>query len=1665
VSGLSEKSETSRRRGRRRWWALGTAVLALATFVVIFAAASGANLTGSNFESNDGNLVVDTNGHTDWKNVAGLRTLLDQPSGSDDNSFTQGSKEDDLNVTVAAGSIPPNKNDLTRSYIASENTGGQTFLYLAWERLVNTGSANIDFELDQNATTGWTGSTLGPVTINRTEGDLLITYDFSGSGTPTIGINFWLTAGHGHSDSDCTASGGKLPCWGNHQTLDATGPPPTADGAVNTGNVVDDVTALPVAPTVGTLGPGLFGEAALNLSAIPGVFTPDQCTEFGTTFVKSRSSGSSVDAELKDFIAPSPIQVTNCVTPTVGTTLKNAAGNTTVANGSTLPINSSVYDTAQVSASDANPLTGTVTFQYFTNDICSGTPADTQTGVAVNANSFTKGPLGAGDYSFRAMYVAGNDHHHNNSAWSDCEPFSIAKGTPSATTTLKNVSGDATVANGSSLAINSSLYDTAGITAADGLPLTGTVSFQFFTNGTCTAPAADTQTGVAVGTKSADHGPLGAGSYSFRAMYVAGSDPNHTDSAWSDCEPFSINKGTPSASTTLKNVAGDATVANGTTLDAGSSLYDTAQVTAGDGLPLTGTVSFEFFTNGTCTAPAADTQTGVAVGTKSADHGPLAAGNYGFRAMYVAGSDPNHTDSAWSSCEPFSIGKGTPSASTTLKNAANDTTVTNGSSLAINSSLYDTAQITAADNLPLTGTLSYQFFTNGTCTTPAADTQTGVAVGTKSASHGPLAAGNYSFRAMYAAGSDPNHNNSAWSDCEPFSIGKGTPSASTTLKNAANDAAIANGTTLDINSTLYDTAQIAAGDGLPLTGTVSFQFFTNGTCTAPAADTQTGVAVGTKSADHGPLAAGNYSFRAMYVAGSDPNHNDSDWSGCEPFSIGKGTPSASTTLKNAANDTTVANGSSLAINSSLYDTAHVTAADGRALTGTLTFQFFTNGDCTTPVASTQNGVALGGQSDPTGPLGAGNYSFRAMYVAGSDPNHNDSPWSDCEPFSINKGTPSASTTLKNAADDTTVDNGSELPISSSLYDTAQVTAADGRALTGTLTFQFFANGTCTGEPVSTETGVAVDGHSSPAGPLAAGHYGFRAMYVAGNDPNHNDSAWSDCEPFSIARAMTELATTLSAESGSIGDTVHDSSTLSGATAHAGGTVTYTVYTNDTCTAGARDAGTKDVTDGVVPDSDGLVFDSAGTYYWQAVYSGDDNNAGSTSPCKSEILAIAKNRPTIATTLSSDEVVVGSSVHDSAKLTGATATAGGTVTYTVYTNDTCTAGARDAGTKSVSDGSVPDSNALVFQTAGDYYWQASYSGDANNTASTSTCTEEHLLVDRPAISITKNPKSQSIDSGGTANFTITVTNTGTTTLTGVAVTDAQAPDCAKSIGTLKAGESSSYSCSLAGVTSPFTNSATATGHPPVGPDVTATDTAPVTVNAVPPPPPPAPPAPKVDIQITKTATPDPATVGKQVTWTMVVTNNGPNNATGVTVADPVPAGMTFVSVTSSAGTCTGGALVSCQLGNLNVGGSVTITLLTTATATGTITNTTTTVAKEQETNTANNTASANVTVNGAFVPPVTYCTAVAVSPKQLFVGRKNTLMLKTTQHGKAKAGVKVRVKGSTLRLTTKPSNGKGVIKQQVKPMKAGIVVFSPITAKSCKNPRIGVIGVFTPPVTG
>jgi hypothetical protein len=266
-------------------------------------------LTGSTFAGGDGNLLTNPTafGTTDWQNVAGRNTGIDLPSGGTDNSFGQGTKEDSPNVTVVTGSIPPQKSDLTRFYEASEFANNSNFLYLAWERTNNLGSANMDFEINQKTQPNLL--TTGAKTLNRTAGDLLVTFDFTnGGGKPTLNLLRWLTGATtpsgvpGYPTNVCL-SANSFPCWGDEITLNST----NSIGAVNNLDAVTD----PIAPNAPrSLTALTFGETAINLSAA-GVFPPGTCEAFGSAFLKSRSS-ASFPAEVKDFVAPVPVNISNC---------------------------------------------------------------------------------------------------------------------------------------------------------------------------------------------------------------------------------------------------------------------------------------------------------------------------------------------------------------------------------------------------------------------------------------------------------------------------------------------------------------------------------------------------------------------------------------------------------------------------------------------------------------------------------------------------------------------------------------------------------------------------------------------------------------------------------------------------------------------------------------------------------------------------------------------------------------------------------------------------------------------------------------------------------------------------------------------------------------------------------------------------------------------------------------------------------------------------------------------------------------------------------------------------------------------------------------------------------------------------------------------------------
>jgi uncharacterized repeat protein (TIGR01451 family) len=120
---------------------------------------------------------------------------------------------------------------------------------------------------------------------------------------------------------------------------------------------------------------------------------------------------------------------------------------------------------------------------------------------------------------------------------------------------------------------------------------------------------------------------------------------------------------------------------------------------------------------------------------------------------------------------------------------------------------------------------------------------------------------------------------------------------------------------------------------------------------------------------------------------------------------------------------------------------------------------------------------------------------------------------------------------------------------------------------------------------------------------------------------------------------------------------------------------------------------------------------------------------------------------------------------------------------------------------------------------------------------------------------------------------------------------------------------------------------------------------------------------VDLALTKSASAQIVKLGQPFDYILVLTNNGPSTATGVVVTDPLPENFSLVSATSTQGPCTGTTTVTCTIGTMLSGASVTITIRGFATSPGTMTNTATASANEAESVTANNTSSSAINAVG------------------------------------------------------------------------------------------------------
>jgi hypothetical protein len=182
------------------------------------------------------------------------------------------------------------------------------------------------------------------------------------------------------------------------------------------------------------------------------------------------------------------------------------------------------------------------------------------------------------------------------------------------------------------------------------------------------------------------------------------------------------------------------------------------------------------------------------------------------------------------------------------------------------------------------------------------------------------------------------------------------------------------------------------------------------------------------------------------------------------------------------------------------------------------------------------------------------------------------------------------------------------PVGTSVTDVA--TVSGGNNPTGTVTFRLFSDAACAAQ-VFASTNVLGAGGTATSGsfpPASQGTYYWTAVY---NGDLNNRPATSACgaanESVTIGKASPSISTQASL-GGLLGAPVRDVATLAGGLSPTG-TVTFRLFSDASC-----DTQVFASTNPVPATSGWFTPTAAGTYRWTAVYSGDANNNGATSPC-------------------------------------------------------------------------------------------------------------------------------------------------------------------------------------------------------------------------------------------------------------------------------------------------------------------------------------------------------------------------------------------------------------------------------------------------------------------
>ena len=349
-----------------------------------------------------------------------------------------------------------------------------------------------------------------------------------------------------------------------------------------------------------------------------------------------------------------------------------------------------------------------------------------------------------------------------------------------------------------------------------------------------------------------------------------------------------------------------------------------------------------------------------------------------------------------------------------------------------------------------------------------------------------------------------------------------TPTIATVIYDDSSDTPVpGDPPAVTVGTAVYDTATLS-GASSNAGGTVTYNRFNNGTCSGTPANTETVAvtnAVVPDSSPFTPTAAGSYSYQAVY--GGDLT-NFPATSPCEPLTVTSVTPTLTTTASGP-----------VTVGQDIHDVAHLGGGYG-TLGGSITFDVFAPGDttCKTPIAVPPT-KAVSGTGDYTSgdytTTAVGIYRWIAHYSGDANNNAVDTACNDAnESSTVNKATPTLTTTVKDK-DGNTVDNTRPAAQTTTVHDTATLSGqVNGFSFDGTasVTYSFFKNNGCSGDPFSTEDKtVAVDGTvpDSSAQTLGPGSYSYKAHYSGNAYYNPKDS---DCEPFKVVQKSLITDTSL-----------------------------------------------------------------------------------------------------------------------------------------------------------------------------------------------------------------------------------------------------------------------------------------------------------------------------------------------------------------------------------------------------------------------------------------------------------------------------------------------------------------------------------------------------------